>query len=194
MGLVSLLVEAGFPLAEEFVLWMGSLIDSASLYSFLQAYTFALPISLSCCTASFNIAFNVINKSLIINELLKLKPRYSNAWPTILSKVSASRYSNYSEVTKYFCYTDVDILTFVDNPLVFLDWIDTNYNSYTDINKAFREGQLYKFITLVVLMKTGLDIEANQNLRQLYKRWVSLSFVKYAFGSSLDQHTFTTLS
>ena len=187
LGLASLLLECGYLQAERFALLLGEVIDTRSLYALLSLYSLTCSASVSASITTLHLTLPDIDKQQLLAALQLRAPRYAKGWGGIEALVASSDASNYKSVYEWFGYPVLEKTTMLDNPLSLLDWLDTVDNSLASLNECFRRGDLYGYVSEVLRLQTGVDLSLHKRLRQQVRRWVSLSYSRYAFGASVDQ-------
>lgn len=187
LGLASLMLEAGYVRAEDFVTEFKQFFESRSIYSFLRLYAYVTPASVSSCLYMFAKLLGDTNSESWQGILLMLAPSYTSGFSEVYNLIQASTTSNYKALLDWFDYPFIDVTDLITNPFAVLDWVQKIDPSLTGLNNKLQAMDISGFMADFILGKAGIDINKNAEYSILFRRWVNLAFTRYAYGADVNQ-------
>jgi len=187
LGLSSLLVESGYQYAEMFIKALRQLVIDKSVTSLLKTYiSFATP-SIAICSLSLLVSINKEEKNEWVNNLImrsdtRLKSLYGDT-----VKAASANINSYKEIFDWYGYNFYSIDNLISDPYSFILWAGQANPDMSPSSSALYNDELSDFIAEAVLLNTNLDLRLNRARWSEVRRWINLTFTKYAFGSSIDQ-------
>lgn len=187
LGLASLMLEAGYDQAEEFVDQFRYFIQSKSVYLFLRVYAYITPPSVSICLYLFARLLGDSDKDKWLRLLTSVAPSHTSNFNEVYNLAQSATVDNYKLVLDWFDYPFLEVAAIINDPFVVLSWCQNITPGLNYLNNHFKTGDLTSFLGEVVKLKTGVDITKNIEYHSMFRRWVNLSFSKYAYGSDINQ-------
>ena len=187
LGLASLMLEAGYVDAEPFVDYFKAFFESRSVYSFLHCYAYLTPPAVSSCLYMFFKLLGDLNVDNWQATLLRLAPQYTSGFSEVYNIIQAATIDNYKTVLDWFDYPFITIPSIIADPFSAARWAQSIDSTLTTINQPLLSADISTFFVKVLLQKTGIDAAVNVEYYTLLRRWVNLSFTRYAYGADVNQ-------
>lgn len=187
LGLASLLLEAGYEDAELFVTALGEMFDTRSLFKLLEVFIIVSTPSICACAVMFSLLLGAENSEYLLDLMDLMAPKHTTGNVNMRLMVGAAQEDTYKYTLDWFDYTYYDYTQIIDDPYTFLEWARLADPRMEGVINAFSNVGVSDFIFEVFLLHTKLDLRRSGSKIAEIRRWINLSFVKYAFGASIDQ-------
>lgn len=187
LGLISLLQELGYFAAQDLVETLGLLIDTRSVYAYIDLYRIIGTDGIAITSVLFNFCLGGIDISTNITKLRARMPRFTSGSPYIEKQLQGATITNYKDFLSWLGYDYVDITQFLTTPLLYTQWVSQQESALVSLNKSLLGGELVSFFQEVILTQLGIDITLYSSYWRVFLQWLHLSYLKYPFGASINQ-------
>jgi hypothetical protein len=96
-------------------------------------------------------------------------------------------FTNYEDLLDYFGFVRVDPITFLQDPLLYLDWLQTSLPEFADYCTAMRTKSIENVITSVLYRQTGHNLDMHLDKKAEIAHWVQVTFATTVLGSDYNQ-------